>query len=243
MARRYTGGFISATEQATDSNTANGIFTLAEAQEKTALGNFPTGRWTPSRSLRFRNSNSAYISRTPSVAGNKKTWTISFWLKTTKSNFDYYLLEASTNSTTDRTPIGFNAGKLNIRHIDANSTVCTIETTQVFRDPSAWYHIVIAFDTTQAIDLNRVKVYVNGSQVTSFGTATYLAQNTASRINQALAHQLGRYISATNYFDGYMAEVNFVDGQALTASSFGQFDANNNWLPKGYTGTYGTNGY
>ena len=81
MARRYTGGFLSAKEQATDSNTANGIFTLAEAQEKTALGSFPTGRWTPQRSLRFRSSANAKLSRTISVTGSTTKCTISVWFK------------------------------------------------------------------------------------------------------------------------------------------------------------------
>ena len=81
MTRRNTGGFLSAKEQATDSNSANGVFTLSEAAALTTGGNFPTGGWTPQRSLRFRSSASAYLTRTPSVAGNRKTFTISAWVK------------------------------------------------------------------------------------------------------------------------------------------------------------------
>ena len=145
------------------------------------------GGYNLTKSLRFRSSASAYLSRTPASAGNKQIWTLSFWLKTSKSNFDYYIAEASTNSSTDRTPISFNGGKLQIRHIDGSATQFTIETTQVFRDPSSWYHFVIAVDTTQATSTNRVKVYVNGSQITAFGTANYPTQNLNTDWNGANA--------------------------------------------------------
>jgi hypothetical protein len=121
----------------------------------------------------------------------------------------------------------------------------TITSSQVFRDPSAWYHIVVAFDTPQATAANRIKIYINGSQVTAFSTATYPSQNFDGRINNTVAHALGRSSSAfPNYFDGYLADVNFIDGSAKAASDFGETDATTgSWKPKAYTGTYGTNGF
>jgi hypothetical protein len=121
-----------------------------------------------------------------------------------------------------------------------------LETTQVFRDYSAWYMITLAVDTTQATSSNRVKLYVNGSQVTSFSTATYPAQNTNLLINSNIAHYLGTvsYSTGTNLYGGYLTEVNFIDGQQLTPSSFGMTNPQTGqWIPLKYSGTYGANGF
>jgi hypothetical protein len=117
-------------------------------------------------------------------------------------------------------------------------------TTQVFRDPSAWYHFLCVADTTQATASNRLKLYVNGTQVTTFSTATYPSQNTDLPINSTQLHQIGRNGVPSNYFSGYLADIHFIDGQALDPTSFGEFDATTGvWNPKAYTGTYGTNGF
>jgi hypothetical protein len=118
-------------------------------------------------------------------------------------------------------------------------------TTQVFRDPSAWYHFVFAVDTTQATASNRLKIYLNGSQITAFDATGYPTQNSTTKINSAVAHYIGRYAaSASDYVDGYITEVNFIDGQALTPAAFGETNAATGvWQPKKYAGTYGTNGF
>lgn len=122
-----------------------------------------------------------------------------------------------------------------------------METTAVFRDPSAWYHIVIAVDTTQATDTNRVKIYINGAQVTSFITATYPpTQNMdIGFYNTTTPQQIGTLLNGSyGYFDGYISQVHFIDGQALTPTSFGRVSTQTGvWVPKNYAGTYGTNGY
>jgi hypothetical protein len=148
------------------------------------------------------------------------------------------------NQSTNANYIEFNASDvLGFSGNDGISPPWQLYTTQVFRDPSAWYHIIWVFDSTQATSTNRVKMYVNGVQVTAFGTATYPTQNYQTFFNQAVAHQISGYPSAI-YFDGYMAEVNFIDGQALTPSSFGSINATTGvWQPARYTGTYGTNGF
>ena len=116
-------------------------------------------------------------------------------------------------------------------------------TTQVFRDPSSWYHLVVGFDTTQATASDRIKIYINGSQVTSFSTQNNLSQNADSYINNNIAHRLGNAFGA-GYFEGYLTEIHFIDGQALTPSSFGETDAiTGRWKAKAYSGTYGTNGF
>jgi len=121
-----------------------------------------------------------------------------------------------------------------------------IVTTAVFRDPSAWYHFVCAVDTTQATASNRVRMYVNGVEQTSFSTANYPSQNFNTSFNEvSRAHSIGRNQPYNNeFFNGYLTEFNWVDGQQLTPSSFGETDSNTGvWKPKAFSGTYGTNGF
>jgi hypothetical protein len=202
------------------------------------------------RSLRFRSSASAYLNRTPASAGNRQTWTWSGWVKRGLlggTTLDYTLFRAGTG-TTDTTDFSFSANAngdvLYFRNRVAGVNQFSVQTTQSFRDVGGWYHIVVAFDSTQATASNRLLFYVNGTQVTSFSVATYGAQNSNSYVNATNVHYICAQTGLTSYFDGYLAEVNFIDGQALTPSSFGQTDAVTGvWVPKKYTGTYGTNGF
>jgi hypothetical protein len=191
------------------------------------------------KSLRFRSSASAYLNRTLGTPTNQKIWTWSSWIKRGTLDSSDAIFSTSDNYNTLR----FSTGSFLI-YGDAGGTM-NIETTQVFRDPAAWYHFVIAFDSTQATASNRVKLYVNGTQVTAFVTATYPSLNATYGFNSAIAHAIGRRQSTSNlYLDGYLAEVNFIDGQALTPSSFGSTNASTGvWQPAKYTGTYGTNGF
>jgi hypothetical protein len=181
------------------------------------------------------------MNRTPASATNRKTWTWSAWVKRgTLGSFQYiYGAGGGSNDST----LAFYSDDTFACFLEDGAGGTGIRTTQVFRDPSAWYHIVLVLDTTQATSSNRMKLYVNGSQVTAFGTASYPTQNTDWQINNTAAHNLGR-ARGGSYFDGYMAEVNFIDGQGLTTASFGEFDTTTGvWKPKRYTGTYGTNGF
>ncbi len=125
------------------------------------------------------------------------------------------------------------------------SFIKRVQTTQVFRDFSSWYHIVVSVDTTQATAANRIRIYVNGAEVTDFSTATYPAQNYQFGICQATAHAVGRDAFPSNYyFDGYLAETHLIDGSALDHTSFGKTDPfTGAWIPKQYSGSYGTNGF
>jgi hypothetical protein len=194
-------------------------------------------------SLRFRSSASAYLNRTPPVAGNRQTWTWSAWVKrgTLSSGYPVLFQGGTTSSDTGSTAIAFGADdKLYVQGYSTNWIV----TNAVYRDPSAWYHIVLAMDSTQATGSNRFKLYVNGSEV-SYGTYNNLTQNTNYGINQAASHVLAQSIASFggNYFDGYMAEVQFVDGYQLTPNSFGTFNSYGVWQPITYGGSYGTNGF
>ena len=192
------------------------------------------------RSLRFNSADSAYLSRTPASAGNRKIWTYSAWVKRSKLGADQTFLSAGY-STVPWFVLQFNSNDTIDFSFTAGATPGTT-TTQVFRDVSAWYHIVFALDTTQATASNRAKLYINGSQVTSFSTTNYPSQNTDYQVNNTVSHLISG--GAWN-FDGYITEIHFIDGQALTPTSFGETDsATGVWMPKQVTGmTYGTNGY
>lgn len=194
------------------------------------------------RSLRFNSADSAYLNRTPATATNRKTWTWSAWVKRSalgavQELFDGYW----ANTDNGYFWVGFtSADKFEVQLY--NSTLRT--TTQVFRDPSAWYHFVLAVDTTQATAANRVKVYVNGSEITTFSTNNAPTQNLDTAVNYNGAHYIGTFAGTTNLFNGYMTEVNLIDGQALTPSSFGWTNpATGVWAPLDFVGTYGTNGF
>jgi hypothetical protein len=194
-------------------------------------------------SLRFRSSASAYLNRTPPVASNRKTWTWSGWVKrgTIGSGVAGNLFQGGTTSSdTGSTSLSFFADKLYVQGYSTNWII----TNAVYRDPSAWYHVVLAMDSTQATGSNRLKLYINGSEV-SYGTYNNLTQNTDYGINQAASHVIGQSIASFGggYFDGYLAEVNFIDGQQLTPSSFGTTSDLGVWQPIRYGGSYGTNGF
>lgn len=198
-----------------------------------------TGGYAISNSLRFQSASSTYLARTPASAGSQTTWTWSCWVKRGALGLGRFLSAGSALSD----QFGFNSSD-NFQFV-SDTTAHNLVTTQVFRDPSALYHIVVAFDTTQATAANRIKLYVNGTQVTAFSTATYPAQNSTTLINGNTAQNIGRRLqTGGEYFDGYMTEINFVNAQALTPSDFGQTDTlTGQWVAKKYTGTYGTNGF
>jgi hypothetical protein len=204
------------------------------------------GGYRIDRSLRFRSSASAYLNRTPGTASNRQIFTFSGWVKRGALGLTQRIMDVNNATADPRGNIGFTSS--DTFEVIFNSTGSSFDvvltTSQVFRDPSAWYHIIVSIDTTQATASNRVKVYVNGAQITSFGTATYPSQNTSLPFNNTFAHNIGRATNGSAYLDGYLTEINFVDGQALTPSSFGEYNEDTGvWQPKKYAGTYGTNGF
>jgi len=198
------------------------------------------------KSLRFRSSASAYLARTPATATNQKTWTWSGWVKrgtlgttqnlatvaNTGASLYFYLRFLSTDVLEVFT---YNSA--------GSVFVWQLQTTQLFRDPAAWYHIVVATDTTQGTASNRVKIYVNGAQITAFAIATYPSASYDTVYNFNGASYVTSYLGAANFYDGELAELNSVDGQALAPTAFGASSIYNQWLPIKYAGTYGTNGF
>ena len=193
------------------------------------------------QSLRFNDDDGAYLGRTPSVAGNRKTWTWSAWVKRS-SLVSCQLFGAYTDNNNQLIIRMPTDGGLRVFQDVGGSKVFDLTTNAVYRDVASWYHITVAFDTTESTSSDRLKLYVNGEQVTSFSTANYPALNASSEVNTLTKHRIGQRGNDTGFLDGYLAEVNFIDGQALDPTSFGEFKSGV-WIPKEYTGTYGTNGF
>jgi len=205
--------------------------------------NSVSGGYEVDNSLRFNSGSSDDLSRTPATAGNRQKFTYSVWLKRSIISGSNQSIFATNIDGNNRFSFRFEPDELHIFDLVAGSFAYQINTNALFRDVSAWYHIVIAFDTTQATDTNRVKIYVNGSQVTAFATASYPSQDSNTPVNNNVLHRIGSD-SSGDYFNGYLSEIYMIDGQQLTPSSFGETDATTGiWIPKAYTGTFGTNGF
>ena len=194
---------------------------------------------------------STSLSRTPSSAGNRRTWTWSGWIKRSElSNAGQMTLFGANSSAgaNDEDSLHFNANDT-FRIVFNNAGAGDITTSAVLRDTSAWYHIVIAVDTTQATASDRVKIYINGTQQTSFSPETYPSQNYDCKVNNTVPHQIGYIDDAaggggSTYFNGLMTHIHFIDGTAYDASAFGQADANGVWtINTSPSVTYGTNGF
>ena len=184
---------------------------------------------------------STYLSRTLSASPtNQKIVTYSFWAK--RSNLGIYAYNLVGNTSAPYVTIGFLNDDTFSFIVNAGAGGTGLTTTAKYRDTSAWYHAVCVLDTTQATSSDRMKIYINGVQITDFASASYPAQDSTWNINTNVEHGVGGS-SVIQDFDGYMAQVYFIDGQALDASYFGVTDSTGIWKPKAYSGSYGNNGF
>lgn len=195
------------------------------------------------RSLRFNSADSARLTKTFSSSGNQKTWSWNCWFKRSKLNLNLSLLAAYSSGSVN-SYVRFNSSNfLDIYSRDGAGSQLILTTDQVFRDPASWTALTLVADTTQSTASDRFKVYINGSQITSFSSSTYPALNANLAFNGTFLHSIGDLAQSAQYFDGYIADIHFVDGQALAPTDFGEFDDNNLWQPIERAGTYGTNGF
>ena len=234
MSKQYPGGIISKTPPVPTQSAASGVWTLDQQAYWQKLGQWPAPPNLISRSLRFNSADSAYLNRTPASAGNRRTFTVSLWMKQSVVSGvnDFF------GTTTAFLRIRSDADGKQLQFYDPS--VGGLNSNNVLRDPSAWYHFVMAVDTTQATASNRVILYINGVNSTNT-SGSYPSQNYDYSINNASEQLVGK---GSSYADGYITEINFIDGQALTPASFGYTDANTGvWTTLRYTGTYGTNGF
>jgi hypothetical protein len=206
-----------------------------------------SGGYAVDNSLRFNSGSSDYLNKTFASAVSRQICTYSAWIKISEIATEIALISASSDvNNYNAITIGRDSGVLRYYEVISASTVTDVKTTQLFRDPSAWYHIVVAIDSTQATSSNRIKIYVNGSQVTSFLLNTVFAQNTNTSFGSNCLHTIGRYADVSaGFFNGYHSEVYFINGQQLDPTSFGEFDEDSGiWKPIDVSGlTFGTNGF
>tara|TARA_Y100000004_G_scaffold30375_2_gene31645 strand:- start:2298 stop:4706 length:2409 start_codon:yes stop_codon:yes gene_type:complete len=204
----------------------------------------PTGFYdhTINQSLRFEDGDNAYLNITPSSTGNQKTFTYSCWVKLGNLGTSRTLLAQHTSGS-NTFVFRFDASNnLQVENY-VSSYQLHLVTDAEFRDVGAWYNVVLRIDTTQSTDTDRARLYVNGTEQTSFSSSTYPSQNTDLKINSTNAHHIGARTSGSFNFDGYLTDINFIDGQSLAPTSFGETKAGI-WIPKDTSGlTFGTNGF
>lgn len=198
------------------------------------------------RSLRFQSANSAYITRTPGVAGNRKKWTWAGWMKRASTGVAYQAIFGAWASNNEyRCALDFNASNQLVYFEWSTAMTTNKISTQTFTDTTSWIHVVMAFDSALSTASDRVKMYVNGVRITAFSTSQDPALNADSFVNSAIPHRHGIDYPGFGYLNASLADVHFVDGQALTPTDFGYECPPGSaiWRPKSYSGTYGTNGF
>ena len=193
------------------------------------------------RSLRFDSSSSSYLNRAMSSGGNRKKWTWSGWVK--RSGFGRQQIFGSVTNSIVFGTLEFDSNdRLNYydSSLSSDSSLSVFTTSRVFRDPSAWLHIVIAVDSVNSTAADRCKVYINGVREEAFAVSVSVVPNVDGQLNSATQHNIGSWTPASSSLNlnAYLADVQFVDGQALAATDFGEYDDNNVWQPKEFTGDH-----
>jgi len=204
------------------------------------------GGYAIDQSIRFNDNDSPYLYRTPASAGNRTTMTWSFWVKPAVANTASSSVLFSAAGGTYGHTIFFNqTGDYNF--IFGDGTQNFYQSDQVFRDPSAWYHCVFVIDTDNATEANRIILYVNGERAAERAGYT-ISSGATYNFNNTVEHRIGSWYpsggATGRHLDGYISELNFIDGTALDATSFGEVNSDTGqWVPIAYTGSYGTNGF
>ena len=221
---RPVGGFVA--------GSASGVWRMNDVLTFVSNNQWPKGPENIENSCIFNDNDSPNLSRTPSSASSRTTWTWSAWIKRSNITGGQMVLFGAKADSSNDTGIWFESDETLKFFNNVGGTVKQIRTNALFRDISAWYHVVAVWDSSNSTAGDRMRLYINGVEVTSFGTDTNPGDGDESTINSTVIHQIGR-VDSTYHFDGYMAEVVFVDGQALDASSFCEFNtASGIWTPK-----------
>ena len=242
------GGIIGKINTPTQT-VASGVWSIEQQFEAQSSSIWPLAfpRTTFTNSCRYDDGSDDYLSKTFGSSGNRKTWSFSTWVKRSHLADGNMNIIGTDYSGSGEAYLLFRSGEqLMYGQYEGGgaSNNYSFQTNKAFRDTSAFYHILFVWDTTQSTSSDRMKLYVNGSQITSFSSSSYPSLNLDGVWNSNRVHYVGDdAIDGTN-FDGYLAETIFVDGQALTPTSFGATNpVTNIWEPIAYAGTYGTNGF
>ena len=236
--------------------TASGVFKLGEVTNLIKDSKWPTAGpqgYDVANSCRFNRGSSDHLTFTPSSTGNRRTFTISFWIKIDIfSSGEYGIFDAGGDANSNG---WFDIQQGHTAPGDFmsqfyNGAFRNFKLTQKIQDTSAWYHFVVAVDTTQGTDTNRLKYYINGTQVTDFNSPVYPNQNFDLNVNtsgqkQTIGGRANGSSTIVDFFNGYLSEFVMIDGQQLAPTDFGEFNSQTGiWVPKVVTGlTFGTNGF
>ncbi len=202
-----------------------------------------TPGYTVAQSLQLSASQGGYLTQTPAAAGNQQTWTWSGWVNLSSTGQWQTIFNAVTANDASWSALRFTSNNQLEFFDDTGTSYATDLVTNQQFNPNTWYQVTLVYNTTQAAAANRVELFVNGVQITSFATQIDPSQNYAGATGGASSNYLGFDGRWSEYpLNGNLADVQFVDGQALSPTSFGE-SVNGQWEPAAYTGSYGTNGY
>ena len=201
-----------------------------------------TGYGAEHGSIRLNSPDSAYLTRTPATETDRQKYTLSFWMKRAHlTSGGHQYLFSTANTSGGQIYITNSDERIGTQNHNHGTDWRTSE--RKLRDISHWYHIVVAFDSTLANADHRIRMYINGVENTDWTGSANPSQNSNSAINCVTEHMIGNIHGQSRYFDGYLAQYYFIDGQQLTPDAFGETGDYGEWKPIEYTGTYGTNGY
>jgi len=209
------------------------------------------------QSIRFNSPDNPAMSKTFSGAGTNKTWTFSCWFKRggKEETRNMIFSAGSAGNSFGGLELGHGYGAsygrapLRFYNYTGSGYDWSLQTSMAFADFSAWYHVTVVCDTTNAVASERARIYVNGVRITDFNSSGITANSFPSldfagnHWMGTTEHDIGTSIFTTQNFDGYLAEIHNIDGQALDCNSFAEFNSSGIWVPKEYTGSYGTNGF
>jgi hypothetical protein len=224
---------------------------MAFLTEAANRGSIATG-YEIENSCKFEADNTESLTKAAATGGDRKKATLSLWCKRTElTNSEQVILFLTGANGNKYTSLGWGTGdEINFHYYNSGTYPYNFLTDREFRDTSAWYHIVVAVDTTQSTASDRVKFYVNGVQETSFSTEVYPDQNIDTPFNNDSATypmEIGNdtvFSMGGEALSGYLADYYLIDGQQLAPTEFGEFDEDSGiWIPKAYTGTFGSNGF
>ena len=235
------GGIIGTVNNPT-STTATGVWQQEEQYEAKVTDTWPQRALFTTKSCRFNDGSSDNLSRSTGTPSSRQKFTFSTWIKLSSVSGNRSIFNIETDGNTTLFFMVKNGDQLHFVDYNSSAEKAKLTTTAVYRDPSAWYHVVLRLDSTQGTNTNRCRLYVNGEQITSFSATVYPSQN-YNFTNNVGNTRIGVSQGNANYWDGYITESIFIDGQSLAPTSFGVANSDGVWTPIIYSGTFGTNGF
>lgn len=203
------------------------------------------GGYEIENACRFNDNDSARLERTPGAAGDSRTkWSVSFWVKFGALPINLAFFSGGADNGNHTRIVNDDSGQIRLTHFDGGAFTTNLQTTGHYRDPSAYMHVLVIWDSDNATADDRHRIYINGVQVTDFVARTNPSSGKQSDIGAAIKHLVGARPSPSTFMEGYLADFYYIDGIIKSPSDFGKTDpTTGQWVPIEYTGTFGTNGF